>query len=512
MAKDENQNNNRSPKKKKPKRRFAQAIDPNIAPPPSSSTPKSTSKKQEGVAQMDDSLKNFMRMEADGWSKKQDKVSNKNENAMTMKDFMNQMVEKENRSLGSGRKSPPKPKVRPGNTDTTPTYQEDFAPESQYSNSQKKESKYGERKKVSKSMMRNNMSIEELEAIMLKRWGTNSAQFTADPREYEENNDDSDPGNGESMFFRGKPVLDPWEKEEKKKSKKWKEDKEFYDEDDEGYEFTKSKRQKNNEYGSLIAPKPIGGVGSDKKSSFFSRDQTPQKEKKKERQQPKQTDKPLRKRNPILLDEDGNELFLTVDKALKDAGVDSTTYLSIEREENFEEEDAISFESLGITHPKILENLRAQSLYTPLPVQTQTIAPALSGNDVLLPTHTGSGKTLAFLLPIIQNLLLSAEESSNQGVKVVILAPGRELASQIMTVTREVIEGTGLKALLTIGGTPYQRSVTSMRKNKPDIIVGTPGRIAELVVGQPGERYDVILLFHFKESNTLRNISDLFHY
>ena len=158
---------------------------------------------------------------------------------------------------------------------------------------------------------------------------------------------------------------------------------------------------------------------------------------------------------------------------------------------DFEEVQDQTFESLGISHHNIKSNLSKLSLYSPLPVQIQSIPPALSGKDVLLATHTGSGKTLAFLLPIIENLLsLRDGENDNfqPGVKVIILVPGRELASQIMSVTRDMIIGTGLKALLAIGGTPYKRCVDMMRKNKPDIIVGTPGRLAELIVGRPGEK------------------------
>jgi len=535
-----NSNNSNRPSKRKqdkPKRRFAQAIDPIVTSVPPTPKPSNNNPTQDSSGKMDTNMANFMKMEGNSWKKK----NVKEDSMITMKEFMNEMVERENRS--------PLPKSKSTSTSGPSRERRNKASPASYNQKDEQDSYHSpspprtnqprparpaipeteketykpsreNRQQVSKSMMRNNMSIEELEAIMMKRWGTTSEEFTADPKEYEEesnypknnNHDDPDSNNNDDgrIFFRGKPVRDPWEKDnppvqntKKKKKQRWRDrDNEFYDEDDEGYEF-----EQQNDYGDLISPEPIGGKGSDRKSSFFSRDLGDEKQqqqdgfrakKKERRQQTESTEKPKpvrppRKRNPILVDEAGNQLYLTVEKALKDAGLDSDSEMDTEKsEEEAELEDEISFETLGISQPTLLSNLERLSLYTPLPVQTKTIPPALSGSDVLLPTHTGSGKTLAFLLPIIERLL--QDPNHTPGVKVMIMAPGRELASQIMTVTRDMISGTGLKALLAIGGTPYHRTITSMRKNKPDIIVGTPGRLAELVVGQPGERYVIYCL------------------
>jgi superfamily II DNA/RNA helicase len=84
--------------------------------------------------------------------------------------------------------------------------------------------------------------------------------------------------------------------------------------------------------------------------------------------------------------------------------------------------------------------------------------------------------------------LLFEESSPSDGLQVLIVAPGRELASQIASVARSLLEGTGLSVVLAIGGTTFSRNLEQIRKNKPTIVVGTPGRIAELVVGQPGEK------------------------
>lgn len=80
------------------------------------------------------------------------------------------------------------------------------------------------------------------------------------------------------------------------------------------------------------------------------------------------------------------------------------------------------------------------------------------------------------------------KKRSNSGPRLLIIAPGRELASQIASVARELLQSTHLKTSLAIGGTPYGRTVEALRRAKPDVVVGTPGRIAELIVGRPGER------------------------
>jgi superfamily II DNA/RNA helicase len=134
----------------------------------------------------------------------------------------------------------------------------------------------------------------------------------------------------------------------------------------------------------------------------------------------------------------------------------------------------------------LLENLQQMGCETPLVVQDKACPSVVTGNDVLVGTYTGSGKTLAFLVPLIQQLLFSTTQ--NNGVQVLIVAPGRELASQIVSVARELLEGTDITAMLAIGGTTFSRNLEQIRKRKPSILVGTPGRIAELVVGRPGEK------------------------
>ena len=197
-----------------------------------------------------------------------------------------------------------------------------------------------------------------------------------------------------------------------------------------------------------------------------------------------------------LLDDNGKPRLLTVEEAINQfqSTVDEGTMEIIETADVpiLAYSKSQSWEDLGITSTALLENLDDMNCPTPLAVQEKTTPAILTGNDVLVGTYTGSGKTLAFLTPLVQRLLWNNNDDdddvSNLGLAVLIVAPGRELASQIASVARELIQDTGLTVQLAIGGTTFSRNLEQIRKKKPNIVVGTPGRIAELVVGKPGEK------------------------
>ncbi|KAJ1490963.1 P-loop containing nucleoside triphosphate hydrolase protein [Baffinella frigidus] len=101
---------------------------------------------------------------------------------------------------------------------------------------------------------------------------------------------------------------------------------------------------------------------------------------------------------------------------------------------------------------------------------------------------TGSGKTLAFLLPIVHSLLEAApppgSPKSTGPPACLILAPSRDLAMQIFRVADSLLQGSTLSASQAIGGANPERQVEALRKQKPAIVVGTPGRVAELGIKQ----------------------------
>lgn len=111
----------------------------------------------------------------------------------------------------------------------------------------------------------------------------------------------------------------------------------------------------------------------------------------------------------------------------------------------------------------------------PTPIQKEIIPLVLKGKSAIGQAHTGTGKTHSFLLPIVQRI-----QEGKQEVQAVITSPTRELAQQIFDALNQLIEGTEITSKLFIGGTDKQRSIDRL-KTQPQIVVGTPGRIRDLV-------------------------------
>ena len=108
-------------------------------------------------------------------------------------------------------------------------------------------------------------------------------------------------------------------------------------------------------------------------------------------------------------------------------------------------------------------------------IQTDMIPAMLEGKDIVAESPTGSGKTLAFALPILNKV-----DGSKKAVQALIVAPSQELGMQIVEVLRDWTAGTDITVQQLIGGANSARQVEKLKK-KPTIVVGTPGRLNELV-------------------------------
>jgi ATP-dependent RNA helicase CshB len=111
----------------------------------------------------------------------------------------------------------------------------------------------------------------------------------------------------------------------------------------------------------------------------------------------------------------------------------------------------------------------------PTPIQKEIIPLILKGKSAIGQAHTGTGKTHSFLLPIVQRINEGKHE-----VQAVITSPTRELAQQIFDVLNQLLKGTEITSKLFVGGTDKQRTIDRL-KTQPQIVVGTPGRIRDLV-------------------------------
>lgn len=145
---------------------------------------------------------------------------------------------------------------------------------------------------------------------------------------------------------------------------------------------------------------------------------------------------------------------------------------------------AASFESLlsslalpAATQQSLQRNLQALGAVVPTKIQTLAVpAIATARNHSLLAAQTGSGKTLAFLLPLLPLL-----RPDGAHVQAVVLAPSRELALQIGRVASRLLQDTPFRAVTLIGGANARLQLQQLRELRPQIVVATPGRLAEVV-------------------------------
>ncbi|SET63297.1 ATP-dependent RNA helicase CshB [Salinibacillus kushneri] len=125
----------------------------------------------------------------------------------------------------------------------------------------------------------------------------------------------------------------------------------------------------------------------------------------------------------------------------------------------------------------VIEKLKFKE---PTPIQKEVIPYALKHQSLIGQSHTGSGKTHAYLLPLFNQI-----DKSQNHVQAVITVPTRELAMQIYDEVRKIIEflseEENIRAKLIIGGTDKQKMMDKL-KQPPHIVVGTPGRILDLVM------------------------------
>lgn len=120
-------------------------------------------------------------------------------------------------------------------------------------------------------------------------------------------------------------------------------------------------------------------------------------------------------------------------------------------------------------------NVAEKGYVTPSAIQDQAIPEIMDGRDVIGLANTGTGKTAAFLLPIIERLRGIAVRPS-----VLIIAPTRELAQQIDEQFRDFSRGMNLYSTLIVGGMNIDRQIRDL-KRRPHVVIGTPGRLKDLL-------------------------------
>ena len=137
----------------------------------------------------------------------------------------------------------------------------------------------------------------------------------------------------------------------------------------------------------------------------------------------------------------------------------------------------VTFASLGAP-PPVVAALANAGITTPFPIQAAVLPDALDGRDILGRGRTGSGKTLGFAIPLVSRLADGFTSACRP--RGLVLVPTRELASQVQAVLLPLAQAVGLSVATVYGGTSQKPQVAALR-NRADIIVACPGRLADLI-------------------------------
>lgn len=151
-----------------------------------------------------------------------------------------------------------------------------------------------------------------------------------------------------------------------------------------------------------------------------------------------------------------------------------------------------TFEQFPI-NGKLKNALKFKGYTTPTEIQDRSIDEAINGKDMIGIAQTGTGKTAAFLIPVLERYLQTRSSFST-----LVIVPTRELAVQVLDEFQSLTKKTNLQALKVIGGTSLFHDIRGLRRN-PDIVIGTPGRLVDLVQrGElPLEAFNVLIIDEF---------------
>lgn len=139
----------------------------------------------------------------------------------------------------------------------------------------------------------------------------------------------------------------------------------------------------------------------------------------------------------------------------------------------------LDFARLGVP-TKLVTALAQREITVPTPIQAATLPDSLAGRDVLGRGRTGSGKTYAFLLPLVARLTASSGRSTARRPRALVLAPTRELATQIAESLAPLAAATGLSSQTIFGGVGQNPQVRALERGV-DVLIACPGRLLDLI-------------------------------
>ncbi|TIA87671.1 hypothetical protein E3P99_03023 [Wallemia hederae] len=162
-----------------------------------------------------------------------------------------------------------------------------------------------------------------------------------------------------------------------------------------------------------------------------------------------------------------------------------------------------TFSSLSLSRP-ILKAISALGFTQPTPIQKSVLPVALAGKDIVGQAVTGSGKTAAFILPVLERLMYRPKTSSKNGeTRVLVLCPTRELASQCFEVGQSLSKFMGdISFSLVVGGLSLKVQEQEL-KQRPDVVIATPGRLIDHVRNSPSFNLDSLDILIMDEADRM---------
>jgi|UniRef100_A0A6C0M5I1 translation initiation factor 4A len=151
-----------------------------------------------------------------------------------------------------------------------------------------------------------------------------------------------------------------------------------------------------------------------------------------------------------------------------------------------------AWEDIPDLNPQLMRGIYGYGFEKPSPIQQKSILSFIEGRDVIAQAQSGSGKTGAFATGVLNRVRLDVKHP-----QALIIAPTRELAKQIHDVVKDLgAQMTGLGVQLLIGGTSTEDDVADLKANGPQVVVGCPGRVHDILRRQPaiGRGMQVLVL------------------
>jgi superfamily II DNA/RNA helicase len=147
----------------------------------------------------------------------------------------------------------------------------------------------------------------------------------------------------------------------------------------------------------------------------------------------------------------------------------------------------MSFSDLSL-RPEIVSALTTLGYHEPTSVQSQVIPIALAGKNTVVQSHTGSGKTAAFVIPALNGI-----DAQLRAPQVLILEPTRELAMQTRDEVFNISRNMRMGSLAVFGGSPMRKQIDALKAG-PQVIIATPGRLADMIERRAIDLRDITML------------------